>query len=201
MSHGGYGGHHQGGHYSHPGLMHGGQGHHGVTVGSLLGLGGHHSFFGHLLGLHGQNCHGTHTPQAGGPQDTLIWSSALQSQRLSDRFLNIQASSLLLPVILIAAMAGWLGLISWLRHHDPKASQIFWDASKAAQASPVSSQASTLHAQQPATQTGNGFGLPNPASAPEQFPAGASGQRLSPTTYGIPVQGAYGTRLRVMVTR
>jgi len=205
MSHGGFG-HHGGGHHSGH-LGHGHMGHgHGVSIGSILGLGGHHSFLGHLLGLHGHghHCHGMH----GGHQNSPSWNGVLQGEKLSNRVLGINATPALLLGSLFLVMVLWLGLISWLRHHDSKASQIFWDAS---QGPPQAVTTSGAPALAPVTPPSNSW--PSQSPVPPEFgtasptyaandPSGLrSGRPQLRTLYTVSEPYAYGTRVRVTVNR
>jgi len=212
MSHGGFG-HHSGhmghGHMGHGHMGHGHMGHgHGVSIGSILGLGGHHSFLGHLLGLHGHghHCHGMHGGHR--PQDSPSWNGALQGEKLSNRVLGINASPALLLGSLFLVMVLWLGLISWLRHHDSKASQIFWDASQgppqavtksaAPAIAPVTPPSNTLPSQSPVPPE---FGAASPTFATHDPTGLGSGRPQLRTMYTVSVPYAYGTRVRVTVNR
>lgn len=148
-----HGGHDHGGHdhfdHSHDhGHDHGGHDHghdhgghdggqkHGMSLGQLLGLdhNNHHNFLSHLLGLdhdchesgHSDGGHGDHGDQKEGqaPQQTAIWSSALQSMKLSNLFQGINISPNVLFFLMFSAFFSWLFVLYWIRHNEPFANQV-----------------------------------------------------------------------------
>lgn len=117
---------------------HGGQHHHGgegLSLSSILGLNDHHhghNFLSHLLGLdhdshhhhHGQEGAGTADQHEHGHQQPHItaqpiWSSALQSMKLSNALQGIVITPSVWLLLLFTGFVAWLFVIYWIRHHEP----------------------------------------------------------------------------------
>ncbi|MBU6455353.1 MAG: hypothetical protein KGS72_26515, partial [Cyanobacteria bacterium REEB67] len=110
------------------GIDHGGHdhGHHGVQHGH--GQGGH-SFLAQILGLDQQDHahlahHGGEGASGHAPSQTPAWSSALQALKIENLIAGINITPNFLLVLLFAAFTGWLGVIYWIRHHEPFANQV-----------------------------------------------------------------------------
>lgn len=123
---------HQGGHGGH---MHPGQGGDGAGFSQAMGVAHghhHHGFLAHLLGLdhdaHGHHHHGHATHQGvpidGNPQGSPSWSSPLQAIKLADLFQGINVTPNVMFLVLFIGFAAWLGVIYWVRHHEPMANQV-----------------------------------------------------------------------------
>jgi hypothetical protein len=126
-------------------VQHHNQGGHGVQAGS----GGDAQNFGQILGLehssHGQNFlanllgldhnshnHGSHGQHGGGgegqvhhlPSQSAGWNSALQAVKLTDALQGINVTPNFLFLLLFAGFTTWLGVVYWIRHHEPLANSV-----------------------------------------------------------------------------
>ena len=119
---------------NHDAVSHGGggdggghdHGSHGVLHGH--GQGGH-SFLAQILGLdHQDHAHLAHHGAEGAsdqmPSQTAAWSSALQGLRIENLIAGINITPNHLLIMLFAAFIGWLGVIYFIRHHEPFANQV-----------------------------------------------------------------------------
>jgi hypothetical protein len=128
--------HHQHGHGGHGGhAMHSPGGGDGQSLAQLLGLGGdgaapQHNFLSHLLGLdHDAHVHGGgHGDMGGGPSHSAGWNSALQSVKLSDALEGIKVTPNMLFICMFFCFIAWLGVIYWVRHHEPLANSVLGTA-------------------------------------------------------------------------
>ncbi|HEY9789385.1 MAG TPA: hypothetical protein V6D22_03230 [Candidatus Obscuribacterales bacterium] len=126
--------HHQHGHGGQ--AMHSpGSGGDGQSLGQLLGLGGdggapQHNFLSHLLGLdHDAHVHGGgHGDMGGAPSQSAGWNSALQSVKLSDALEGIRVTPNMLFICMFCCFIAWLGVIYWVRHHEPLANSVLGTA-------------------------------------------------------------------------
>jgi hypothetical protein len=116
---------HQG---QHGGHLHAGHGGDGQGLSHSLGLNhGHHnhSFLSHLLGLdhehHGEHGHQAHHQSSPGPGN---WAGSLQAIKLTDIFQGINVTPNTMFLLLFAGFTAWLGVIYWVRHHEPYANQV-----------------------------------------------------------------------------
>lgn len=112
----------------HGGHDHGGHdhGHHGVHHGH--GQGGH-SLIAQILGLDQQDhAHLAHHGGEGGeglaPSQSASWNSALQGLKLENLMAGINITPNFLLFMLFASFVGWLGVVYWIRHHEPFANQV-----------------------------------------------------------------------------
>jgi hypothetical protein len=89
----------------------------------------HHGFLAHLLGLdhdgadHGGS-HMSHASQASHASQTAIWTSALQSVKLSDFTSGLSFTPAMGMFFLFAGFVGWLFILYAIRHNEPLANQI-----------------------------------------------------------------------------
>lgn len=116
---------HQG---QHGGHLHAGHGGDGQGASHSLGLNhGHHNhnFLSHLLGLdhdhHGEHGHHAHHQSPAGPGN---WAGSLQAIKLTDIFQGINVTPNTMFLLLFAGFTAWLGVIYWIRHHEPYANQV-----------------------------------------------------------------------------
>lgn len=124
------------GHGGHQGHLHAGHGGDGMGASQSLGgtHGGHNQgFVSHLLGLdhdnhghHGNHGHVQHQGVAMDktPQSAFSWSSSLQAIKLSDIFQGINVTPNVMFLILFAGFTAWLGVIYFIRHHEPMANSV-----------------------------------------------------------------------------
>lgn len=121
---------HHGGHHGHLHAGHGGDGMGASQAMGSHGQHGHHGFLSHLLGLdhdsHGHHGHAQHqgVPIDKTPQGSISWASPLQAIKLSDVFQGINVTPNTMFLVLFGGMAAWLGVIYWIRHHEPLANQV-----------------------------------------------------------------------------
>ncbi|HEY9757507.1 MAG TPA: hypothetical protein V6C97_20230 [Oculatellaceae cyanobacterium] len=126
--------HHSGGQDGYNGgggdSMHNQQGD-GSALGNLLSHSAqnHHGFLAHLLGLdhdgadHGAS-HMAHGAQPTHASQTAIWTSALQSMKLSDFTSGLSFTPAMGMFFLFAGFVGWLFLLYAIRHNEPLANSI-----------------------------------------------------------------------------
>lgn len=128
-------------------IQHHNQGGHGVqaggggdaqSFGQILGVehGSHgQNFLASLLGLdHNSHNHGAHGQHGGGgeaqaqvhhlPSQSAGWNSALQAVKLTDALQGINVTPNFLFLCLFAGFTVWLGVIYWIRHHEPLANTV-----------------------------------------------------------------------------
>ena len=178
-------GHHGGG---HSGMgHHGGQmGHHGVTLGGLLGLGGgHHSFLGHLFGQHGGHQH--HGFHGGEPQDSASWNMAMQAEKptLVNRLINANIGPAIILGLLMSSMIFWLWLVDFLHQHEKQknyrqesyASQQFQSLSLSRGRAPIEEPIAPQTAPQPPNPA---FGYPPQSPSPVAATQYAAPQAMAP---------------------
>jgi hypothetical protein len=110
------------------GIDHGGHDHgsHGVHHGH--GQGGH-NFLAQILGLdQADHAHLAHHGGEGAeglaPSQSASWNSALQGLKLENLIAGINITPNFLLFMLFACFVGWLGVIYWIRHHEPFANQV-----------------------------------------------------------------------------
>ena len=73
---------------------------------------------------HGHD-HGDHGHDMGGhPDQSPIWSQAMQGLKLDDFINSIRITPNHLLLFMFAAFTGWLGVIYWIRHHEPMANHM-----------------------------------------------------------------------------
>ena len=90
----------------------------------------HHGFLAHLLGLdhdgadHGASHNMNHGAQPTHASQTAIWTSALQSMKLSDFTSGLSFTPAMGMLCLYAGFIGWLVLLYAIRHNEPLANQI-----------------------------------------------------------------------------
>ncbi|CAN5346081.1 hypothetical protein BH11CYA1_BH11CYA1_21770 [soil metagenome] len=78
---------------------------------------------GHDHGDHGD--HGHHGHDMGGhPDQSPIWSQAMQGLKLNDFISSIRITPNHLLLFMFAGFTGWLGVIYWIRHHEPMANHM-----------------------------------------------------------------------------
>lgn len=124
-----------GGH-DHGSHVHAGHGGDGSAVGGPFGSHGHHNqgIFSQLFadqhdhgGEHGSHS-GHHHHHSGDisskPQGSASWTSALRGIKMSDALQGINVTPNMLLLILFLGFAAWLGVVYWVRHHEPFASQV-----------------------------------------------------------------------------
>lgn len=142
------GGNHDGGHH---GISHGIQvdssQNQGTALHGTVGHGHGQGIIAHILGLD-QNAQVNHA-QAGHssaghvPAQTPFWSSALQGVKIGNVFQGINITPNFLLLLLFSSMVAWLGVIYWIRHHEPLANQVL--GSSGAYAPTAVSDRSMLH--------------------------------------------------------
>jgi len=110
------------------GIDHGGHDHasHGISHGH--GQGGN-SFLAQILGLDQQDHahlahHGGEGAEGQAPSQTPAWNSALQGLKLENLIAGINITPNFLLFALFASFVGWLGVIYWIRHHEPFANLV-----------------------------------------------------------------------------
>lgn len=143
------GGNHDGGHH---GISHGIQmdssQNQGAALHGTVGHGHGQGIIAHILGLD-QNAQVNHSAQAGHssaghvPAQTPFWSSALQGVKIGNVFQGINITPNFLLLLLFSWMVAWLGVIYWIRHHEPLANQVL--GSSGAYAPTAVSDRSMLH--------------------------------------------------------
>ncbi len=128
------GGHDHGSHgHSHSGHADGaalGQthshGHHNNGfLSNLFGDGQNHG--GHEHGAHGEhaNHHHHHAGElSSNPQGSAMWTSAFAGLKFSDLFRGITVTPNMMFLFLFLGFTGWLGVVYWVRHNEPFASQV-----------------------------------------------------------------------------
>lgn len=137
--HGDHGHFHEGGH-DHGGHDHGAHGHSGERgnfLSQALGLDQKHhghNFISHLLGLdhdahhHGHMHDGGHGGEAGNQYTAVsqmpIWTSALQSMKLSHFTKGITISANFWLLMMFMGFTSWLFVVYWIRHHEPLANAV-----------------------------------------------------------------------------
>ncbi|MFA6208433.1 MAG: hypothetical protein WC714_03315 [Candidatus Obscuribacterales bacterium] len=73
---------------------------------------------------HGHD-HGDHGHDMGGhPDQSPMWSQAMQGLKLNDFFSNIKITPNHLLLFMFMGFTGWLGVIYWIRHHEPMANHM-----------------------------------------------------------------------------
>ncbi len=122
---------HLGGHGGH---LHIGSGGDGFGVSHSFDMPQAHNgqgFLSHLFGsdqgVHGHQGQGLHhgVPIDHNPQGSISWTSALRAMKPSDAFQGLQIGCNQMFLIGFVLFTGWLGVVYWLRHHEPLANQIF----------------------------------------------------------------------------
>jgi len=58
------------------------------------------------------------------PSQTPIWSQALQGLKITDLINNIRITPNHLLLFMFCGFTGWLGVIYWIRHHEPLANHV-----------------------------------------------------------------------------
>jgi hypothetical protein len=121
------GGNHDAASHGGDGISHGGHSH------GQHGLHGHgqggHSFIAQILGLDQQDHahlahHGAEGAGGHAPSQTPAWSSALQGLKIENLFAGINITPNILMLLLFGSFIGWLGVIYFIRHHEPFANQV-----------------------------------------------------------------------------
>lgn len=79
-----------------------------------------HGDHGHDRGDHG---HG-HDMPGGHPDQSPIWSQAMQGLKLNDFISSIRITPNHLLLFMFMGFTGWLGVIYWIRHHEPMANHL-----------------------------------------------------------------------------
>jgi|GEM_PF-611771 len=110
------------------GIDHGGHDHGGHGVHHGHGQGGH-SLIAQILGLdQSDHAHLAHHGGEGGeglaPSQSASWNSALQGLKLENLMAGINITPNFLLLMLFASFVGWLGVVYWIRHHEPFANQV-----------------------------------------------------------------------------
>ena len=120
------GGNHDAASHGGDGISHGGDhGHHGLHGHGHTG----HNFLAQILGLDQQDHahlahHGAEGASGLPPSQTPAWSSALQGLKIENLFAGINITPNILLLLLFASFIGWLGVIYFIRHHEPFANQV-----------------------------------------------------------------------------
>lgn len=209
-------GHSGGGHYGHHGDSGGYSGHHGggdgLTFGDLLGLdssslghmpgvGGHHP--GHYPGHH---CDGNILDPTNPSTLPLMGSFGAPFKT----FLGMKVPSIIWPVLLLLGLFIWFSLISFIRHQDPQAKQIFWDANKTPppqvirEANAYSGANATIENSSQKQVDLEMFGSPEssmPVSSAEQNTLSAHPNIHPAGVWSIPDQTSLRPRLRIRADR
>ncbi len=139
------------------------------------------------------------------PSQTPIWSQAMQGLKISDFINNIKITPNHLLLFMFLAFTGWLGVIYWIRHHEPLANHVLGSGSAytanayadrllingAREAIPVKTTATSGMVYTPGTANAMSptpvYGGPPEPIAPDTTPAGFR-VRFSPYRQGLAVQ-------------
>ncbi len=108
----------------------------GGALGSLLNHSAQnqHGFLAHLLGLdhdgggHAHSGHSVHGNATGHVSQTAIWSSALQSLKMSDFTHGLNFTPAMGMFFLFAGFVSWLFILYGIRHNEPLANSILGTA-------------------------------------------------------------------------
>ncbi len=139
------------------------------------------------------------------PSQGPMWSQAMQGLKITDFINNIKITPNHLLLFMFLAFTGWLGVIYWIRHHEPLANHVLGSGSAytanayadrllingAREAIPVKTTATSGMVYTPGTANAMSphpvYGGPPEALAPDTTPAGFR-VRFSPYRQGLAVQ-------------
>jgi len=234
------GGHDHGGH---------GHSHWGHGDGSALGQTpshGHNNNGGFLANLfgdgqdHGGHAHGGHSAHANhhhhhagelstNPQGSISWTSAFAGLKFSDLLQGITVTPNMMFLFLFMGFTAWLGVVYWVRHHEPLASQVLGTRSAQAptgqadrmlvegirQALPIRTNPSAGMIYVPGVPQAQAMpaaaiaspAVPQPSMMPAVAqqavvtPENDAAAIATPGAYHVPIRTAGGVRLKTVVNR
>ncbi len=147
---------------------------------------------GHDHGDHGHDSSGGH------PDQSPIWSQAMQGMKLNDFISSIKITPNHLLLFMFMGFTGWLGVIYWIRHHEPMANHLLGSGpaytnshadrlliNGAREALPIKT---TPGSGQVYTPGSNSLGLNG--AAPPQLPVYSSNVRFSTPRQGLTIQSS-----------
>jgi hypothetical protein len=73
---------------------------------------------------HGDHGHERGHDMGGHPDQSPIWSQAMQGLKLNDFISSIKITPNHLLLFMFMGFTGWLGVIYWIRHHEPMANHL-----------------------------------------------------------------------------
>ena len=73
---------------------------------------------------HGDHGHDHGHDMGGHPDQSPIWSQAMQGLKLNDFISSIKITPNHLLLFMFMGFTGWLGVIYWIRHHEPMANHL-----------------------------------------------------------------------------
>ncbi len=148
---------------------------------------------------HDHGDHGDHGHDMGGhPDQSPSWSQAMQAMKSGDFFSNIKITPNHLLLFMFMGFTGWLGVIYWIRHHEPMANHLLGSGpaytnshadrlliNGAREALPIKT---TPGSGQVYTPGSNSLGLNG--AAPPQLPVYSSSVRFSTPRQGLTIQSS-----------